>query len=478
MNINRDREKSNNSSQALKAGGWYVISSIVVKSVAFLSIPIFTRLMTTEEFGVVATFVSWCGILSTFTSLNLSYSIGRAKLDFPGLLNTYVGSMQTLSLLFTGLLSFVGLIFIYETSAFFNMSIPFTVLLLLYLLFTPIINFVQNKYRYEYKYKQNIVIAWFVSFGTVALSLILILIVPGDKAFLRVLGMVIPNIILSLYLWSISLKTKSISFNKNYWKYGLTLSVPLVIHTVCMNLLGQSDRIFISSICGDSETGIYSLVYSYGLILSVVTSAIADGWLPWFHDNYYVGRYELINDYSRKLVILGCGLGLFSILLAPEAIVILGGYDYLEGLVCVPPIVLGVVCQYIYTHYVNIELHLKKTKFVSLGTSLAAIINIMLNYFFIPVFGFSAAAFTTLFSYLVLMILHFLITRLVLKIKLYNDWFMFGSLACTCFLSYFITLSYSYNAIRYIIIGVDIISMTIIFRDYIERLIEKMKIRF
>ena len=156
MNTNSDREKSNDSSQALKAGGWYVISSIVVKSVAFISIPIFTRLMTTDEFGVVATFISWCGILSTFASLNLSYSIGRAKLDFSGNLNTYVGSMQTFSLLFTGLLSCVGLIFIHETSVLLNMRIPFIVPLLLYLLFTPIINFVQNQYRYEYKYKQNI----------------------------------------------------------------------------------------------------------------------------------------------------------------------------------------------------------------------------------------------------------------------------------------------------------------------------------
>ena len=477
MDTNSDIEKSNDSSQALKAGTWYVVSSIIVKSIAFLSIPLFTRLMTTDEFGAVATFISWSSIFSTITSLNLSYSIGRAKLDFPNQLNIYVGSMQTLSLLFTGLLSIIGMMFIYKISAILNMSVSFTILLILYLLFTPIINFVQNQYRYEYKYKQNIVIAWFMSFGTIVLSLLLILAIPADKAILRVIGIIIPNSILSIYLWSIAIKNKSVSFNREYWKYGLTLSLPLVIHTICMNLLGQSDRIFISNICGESETGIYSLVYSYGLIISVITSAIADGWLPWFHDNYFIGRYELIKDNSRKLVILGCYLGLFSILLAPEAILILGGYEYMDGIICAPPIVLGVVCQYIYTHYVNIELHLKKTKYISFGTFFAAITNIILNYIFIPRLGFVAAAFTTLFSYLVLMLLHFFITRLILKIKLYNDCFMFGAFACTCFFSFFITLTYSYNIIRYAIMGFNVIFMAIIFKDYIERFIEKMKSR-
>ena len=73
----------NTESVALKAGAWYVISSISVKAVSIITTPIFTRLMTTKEYGYVATFTTWYSLLSVFCTLNLSYSIGRAKLDFP-----------------------------------------------------------------------------------------------------------------------------------------------------------------------------------------------------------------------------------------------------------------------------------------------------------------------------------------------------------------------------------------------------------
>ncbi|MCC8150740.1 MAG: hypothetical protein LIO96_04605, partial [Lachnospiraceae bacterium] len=110
------------------------------------------------------------------------------------------------------------------------------------------------------------------------------------------------------------------------------------------------------------------MVYSYGLVLTIITNAVADGWLPWFHDTYYAEKYEDIRKNVKWLVLLGWYLAIACIALAPEAIAILGGEKYASGVTCVPPIVLGVFCQYVYTHYVNIELHLKKTKYVSYGT--------------------------------------------------------------------------------------------------------------
>lgn len=463
---------NDNSNVALKSGVWYVISSIIVKSVAIISTPIFTRLMTVSDFGTISNFISWFSILSTFTTLNLGYSIGRAKLDFCGELNEYIGSMQILSAIFTGSLTCFCLVFLNYISCLLTLNKHLTILLLLYLLFSPIIGFVQNGYRYEYKYKQNIAIAWYLSFSTAIFSVVFILFLPVHKTVARGLGIVVPNCLLSLFLWCKYLKKKSISFDIQYWKYGLLLSIPLIPHTISMNVLGQSDRIVIARICGNSETGIYSLVYSYGVIISVVTGAIADGWLPWFHDNYYARNYKSIEVNSRKIVLLGCYLGLASVSFAPEAILMFGGKSYMSGLSCAFPIILGIVCQYIYTHYVNIELHLKKTKYVSLGTSFAALLNIVLNIVFVPKFGFVAAAYTTFISYFCLMVLHFFITRVILKVYIYNTYFMFGSLFITSFFGYVITYSYQHFLLRYIIIIIGFCSCVFVFRDYVKSFIK------
>ena len=93
---------SKNDNKALKAGIWYTISSVTVKAITILTTPIFTRMMTTSDYGLATTFTSWYSLLMIFCSLNLTYSIGRAKLDFPGKLDEYVGSMPVLIVLYNG----------------------------------------------------------------------------------------------------------------------------------------------------------------------------------------------------------------------------------------------------------------------------------------------------------------------------------------------------------------------------------------
>ena len=288
----------------------------------------------------------------------------------------------------------------------------------------------------------------------------------SNRAEWRMLGITIPTVLLSATFWIHSLRKRNLNCNKTYWKYGLTLSVPLIIHTLSLNLLSQSDRIFISKICGPGDTALYSLVYNYSLLLSIIMNAISDGWLPWFHDNYFAGNKELIKINSKQLVVLGCYIGLACIGVAPEAIAILGGSEYLQGLPCVLPIVLGVVCQYIYTHYVNIEMHLKKTKYVSEGTIFATVLNLILNAIFIPIFGYVAAAYTTLASYLALMVVHFIITRKRLGIKLYSDVFMFGSMLITSVISIIVSLTYEHTLIRYCLIIVGFVTFLIYFKKY------------
>lgn len=149
------------------------------------------------------------------------------------------------------------------------------------------------------------------------------------------------------YLLLVRHNAKEAVYNKEYWKYGLQISVPLVWHTVSLSVLAQSDRIFIAKYCGQSDVAIYSMAYNYGAMLSVITGSISNSWLPWFHDNYFVGNCEAIKVNARKLVGIGCYIGLGCVALAPEAMYILGGLAYEDGVDCVIPIVLGIVCQYI-----------------------------------------------------------------------------------------------------------------------------------
>lgn len=474
--MSRGEKDAINSEVAIKAGLWYIVSSILTGIIGVISTPIFSRMMTTDEYGIYSTFSSWYSLLLPFCTLNLTYSIGRAKLDFPQNLKKYIGSMQLLSALVTGIVMAVVMVMLSPISEYMELS-PFLVIMLcVYLFFSPVISFCQNGTRYEYKYKQNIVIALYTTIIPIVFSLVLILLFPAiNKADLRALGIVISTCILAIYLWYGTIRRKEVVYSKEYWKYGLQISLPLILHTVSLSILAQSDRIFIAKICGQSDVAIYSMAYNYGVMISVITNSISNSWLPWFHDNYFIGNCNVIKVNARKLVKGGCYIGLGCIALAPEAMHILGGSQYEAGAECVMPIVLGIVCQYIYTHYVNIELHYKKTKYVSLGTICAALLNLMLNALFIPYYGFEAAAYTTLVSYIMLMIGHFFITRWIMKIKLYDDQFMFLALGIMGIVAWILRKTYDHLVIRYLCICIGLASFVFAYRHDIQRFIVTKK---
>ncbi|MDO5124738.1 MAG: oligosaccharide flippase family protein, partial [Eubacteriales bacterium] len=288
---------------ALKAGFTYVLSNVMVKAITVITTPIFARIMTTEEYGTFQTFVSWYNLLLPFLTLNLTYSIGRAKIDFPDRLDKYLGAMLALSSIFSGAVFLLTVLLIRPVTAMLELTTFQTTGLMVYLFFANPILLYQNLCRYRYEYKQNIAIAWYTMLSTTILSLAFIYIFKSsNKADMRILGTVIPTVVLSIYLICKLLASNLLNTDIKFWKYGLQISLPLILHTVSMHILSQSDRIFITKIWGKTDTAFYSLAYTYGVLLGVFTSAVGEGWLPWFHDTYHVKRFDEINKNSKPLV--------------------------------------------------------------------------------------------------------------------------------------------------------------------------------
>ena len=67
-------EKYKELSPPVKASLWYTICNVINKGIALLSTPIFTRVMSEEQYGQFSIFQSWVSILIIFTSLNVFLS--------------------------------------------------------------------------------------------------------------------------------------------------------------------------------------------------------------------------------------------------------------------------------------------------------------------------------------------------------------------------------------------------------------------
>lgn len=452
----------------VRAGIWYIISTIMVKAISVISTPILTRMMTKADYGTATTFSSWNSLLLIICSLNLGYSVGRAKQDFPNQFDRYIGSMQVLGSIVTGIMATLSLLFIRPVSGILELDKTCIVILFLYLWGGMIVNMQQNWYRYNYKYKQNISITVYTAISTILLSIVLVALQDERKYIGRCLGLAFPVFALGIVFVMDGIKDRRLCCNKTYWKYGLKLSIPLIMHTISLYVLGQSDRIFITKICGQEATGMYSLAYQYASLISLITNALNEAWNPWFHDTYYEGKFGEIKKNVKPLIVFGCMICIGAVALAPEAVLILGGKQYSESVYVILPSALGILMQYLYTNYVIIEVHLKKVNYISIGTMVAAVCNIILNAIFIPYFGYVAAAYTTLVCYGLLFIAHFIISRYILKIHLYEDRFVFICLMAASAICVGFTMLYERNIIRHAVLAVFCCLYLITNRKYIS----------
>ena len=79
----------------VKVSSAYAVCSILQKCLSFITLPLFTRLLTTEQYGQLTIYSSWQGIISIFLTLNLAYgSFSTAMVKFEEDRDGYISSVE------------------------------------------------------------------------------------------------------------------------------------------------------------------------------------------------------------------------------------------------------------------------------------------------------------------------------------------------------------------------------------------------
>jgi len=212
-------------------------------------------------------------------------------------------------------------------------------------------------------------------------------------------------------------KLSKINFKLEHIKYSIRFGVPLILHSLSHFILSFSDRIIINQLTGTENTGLYSFAYNVGMVMVMLVMSMNNAWLPIFYENLSNKDFKKIDDlaynYSKYIYFAAIGLILFS----KEIVSLMAAEKYHNALPIVPIIVISYIGLFLYILYVNYSYYRKKTGLISIATLFTAGINIGLNYWLIPIFGYVAAAYTTLVSYFLLFLFHFLNVKYILKEK-------------------------------------------------------------
>lgn len=400
----------------VNAGSFYLIGNLFNKAIAFITIPIFTRILSPEDYGIVNTYLSWVSILTVIVGLALSTSIRNAYVDFKDDLNGYIASTLFLSLLnFIGIFILILIIWYY----FFNqIDIAIVILCLIQSFMTYVMDSITLKYMMSLEYVKRTLLLAIPNVVIAILSIIVIINLDNYKYYGRIIPYVAVNAIIGVnYLISTFMKGKKF-VDKKYWKYATALSLPLIFHGLSINILTSSDRIMIAQFRSTSEAGVYSLTYSFSMIAIVVISSLESVWIPWFTQKLKCEYKEVINRNVRIYIEIVTVLVLCILFVAPEILVIMAPEEYWSGKVLIPPVILASFIVFLYSIAVNVEYYYKSTKIIALNTIIAAFVNLGLNFIFIPMYGAIAAAYTTVVAYFISFVIHFCAAR-----KLDNELF-------------------------------------------------------
>ena len=391
----------------VRASFWFLICSFLQRGISVITTPIFTRILTASEYGDYNVFNSWLGIVTIFTSLRLYYGVySQGLVKFEDERNLFSSSMQ--GLLFSLVTGWTTIYLIFHR--FFNHLFSLTTLqgLAMFAMIwaTGAFSFWAAEQRVIFSYRRLVLVTIIVSIAKPVLSIIFIL-NSEDKVTARILGLMFVELIGYSWCFVMQMVKGKNFFSAKFWKYALLFNIPLVPHYLSQTVLNSADRIMIRDMIGSKQAGIYSLTYSISQIMMLFNQALIQTLTPWIYQKIKADKPEEVPRLGYIALVLIGTVNLILIILAPEVVAIFAPATYYEAIWIIPPVALSGIFVFAYNLFSAFEFYFEKTKFIMAASVAGAVLNVVLNYIFINIFGYYAAGYTTLACYIIYALGHY-----------------------------------------------------------------------
>lgn len=460
----------------LRATMWFSICQFIIKGINLLTMPFITRMLSTEEYGIASTFLSWESlfmIVVTLSSLHAVMNLCVKCMNRERMFSSLMGYNLVVSAIWGILL----LLTVKYISKITGLSYLLISCLYLYCTFMSITNCWIQFEQFEYSYKkvvaETLIYATVTSFGALfAITFI------SKTAEAKIIPQVISSVIIGLFVIISGFKSGKSFYDKEVWSFTFFFCVPLLPHYLSEIVLMSSDRIMIDKMCGSSDVAIYSLAYSVGSLINMVTSAVNSAFAPYQYHKIKDREYKVLAKNTNYIIgiiaLCLCGIMLFG----REVVLFFGGVKYLKSVSLIIPISLGVFFNYLFQLFARVQEYFEQKYTIVIASISCALLNIILNYVFINLYGFKAAAYTTFFCYFVFCFFHYVFYRMACRKHIGQEIYDIKGLAmisaCLIVATMLINLISRLYILKYILVAVALVLM-ISQRKRMMRFINKMR---
>lgn len=385
----------------VKASSVYTICNIIQRGLALFTIPFFARIMPQEEMGVSTVYSSVMYLVIIFTSLQLPYgSFNKAMVKFEDDRDGYVSSCNCIFTVLT-----VGYFLIYfcfreRINNLVNLPTSLMILMGFEMLFSSAYSCWLGINRFEFKYKKIAFVTLAQAVLVCVVSVIAVWCAEESKGEVRVLASGYITVVFGLVIYIESMLKGRTFFSKEYWKYAFSFNLPLLAYYFSQMIFNQSDRLMIDKMCGRADAAKYGMAYTLGMLLTIVLNAMNNAYVPWFYKKIGENDYEANRAVTFGFSVLFAFLLLGVIAVGPEIILVMGGEGYMSAIWVIPPVAFSLLFLFFSQIFINVEFYYEEKNLLVLGSIFSAVINVVLNYYYINRFGYIASAYTTLVSYI------------------------------------------------------------------------------
>ncbi len=371
----------------------YGLGSIITRFIGLFTLPLFTTYLKPEEYGVLAMLALLTMLAQPVFSLGLSAAMGPSyfERDNPQNKSKVVWSVFAINVVSSIMLFTAAWLIPVTLGQLVRLPSEYAPLVSLSLtgctLTILVTSFTQ---RVQFEKQAKLYVAATIS---TALTAILVSVITVIFLGLGVKGMVIGqlagNTVTFFAYLLISLKTTKPAASFTLARELLRQGLPLVPSFAFLFILMHANKYILEWQAGLDAVGIYSIGFSFGMVISIVTVGIASAWYPFFMS--YINRQSdarLI--FGRIFIYYVLGVGLICLLIflvAKPAVMLLTQEIFHDSYVVVGLVAMANFAHTVFNFFLpGIYFH-KEIKYVSFVQGLAALISLPVNYCLIASYG-------------------------------------------------------------------------------------------
>lgn len=408
----------------LKDTSIYSIGDALTKGIGFFAIVFYAHFVTQSDMGVYGYILVIVGFATTFLILGTDNAYARYFFECKEhkqkqILTTTLFVFLTIWMM---IVLMIPLIFSDEISYWLLNTNEYADAFFFALLGLPIklISSMSNQaLRNQFKTKRFIIYNFFAALMTVGIAIPILQFTSFGIASIF-LGMIIADIfILPFRLYAIrELFVKEVDFSilKNILTYGM----PFLPASVAYWVFSSADRVMLEVMSGLESVGIYTVAVSLSTIMIFVAGAIGQAWSPHAIKAYEENKEKakiLYVKFLKILIVVALFLVFCASMLGKEIISLIFSLEYQSVFYPMMLLLIGIGFQItVQVTATGISLA-KKTSYLVYITLFVAVLNIILNYIFIPIYDEVGAAMSTAISYFILTLLYAFVSQKLFPLK-------------------------------------------------------------